>query len=236
MINNIAIIIPTYNARNSIVKTIKNVFKYLPKSKLIIVDDNSPDKTAEEVSKHYISDKRIKLIIRNTKGGRGSAVLMGFQEALKDKNIEILIEMDADLCHNPKYIPIMINRCRIHDVTIASKYLKKSKIYGLSIKRKIFSRIVNLYIRLMLQIPITDFTNGFRCYKRKALEGINFNSFFSKGFIVLSEIVYRIYKNGGTFREIPFEFIQKEINKSNFNLKEVKEGFFVILKLRYNFK
>lgn len=236
MRNNIAIIIPSYNASKSIIPTIKKVLTYLPKSRIIVVDDNSPDKSAELIKNRFVYDKRIALITRKSKGGRGSAILRGFQEGLKDKKIVFFVEMDADLCHDPKYIPIMIDKCDLHDAVVASKYLKKSSIKGLNLKRKIFSKIVNFYIKLMLQVPITDFTNGFRCYRRSALEKIDFNSFHSKGFIVLSEIIYKIYKNKGSLGEIPFNFIHKEINKSNFNFVEIKEAFLTILKLRFNFK
>jgi dolichol-phosphate mannosyltransferase len=236
MRNNIAIIIPCYNAKKSITQTIKGVSMYLPHAKIIIVDDNSPDKSAELISGYFPHDKRVRLIIRKNKAGRGSAVLRGFREGLKDKNIEFFIEMDADLCHNPKYIPTMIKACRKHDVVIASKYHKESKIQGLNIERKIFSKIVNFYIKLMLQVPVTDYTNGFRCYRRKSLEKIDFNSFQSKGFIFLSEIIYKMHKNNASFGEIPFIFINKHFNRSNFNFREIWEAFFTILKLKLNFK
>ncbi|MDP2585748.1 MAG: glycosyltransferase [Candidatus Levybacteria bacterium] len=236
MFNNIAIIIPCYNASKTIINAIKGVLIYSPKSKVIIVDDNSPDKSAELIKKCFLYDKRIKLVIRKSKGGRGSAVLRGFQEGLRDKNIEFFIEMDADLCHDPKYIPVLIEKCRKYDVTIASKYLKKSKIFGLNKRREAFSRLVNFYIKLMLGIPITDYTNGYRCYRRKALERINLNFFYSKGFIVLSEIIYRIHKKGGSFFEIPFNFTFNQKNKSNFSFSEIKEAFVTILKLKYYFR
>lgn len=229
-------IIPTYNSKKTIVDLLKTIFHYQPLTSAIIVDDSSPDDTALEIKKYFAKDKRITLIIRKEKGGRGSAVLRGFKEGLKDKNIEFFIEMDADLCHDPKYISIMIEKCHTYDVIIASKYLRESKINGLNLKRKIFSRIVNFYIKLMLKVPITDYTNGFRCYKRSALEKIDLNSFLSKGFIVLSEIIYKMYKKGCTIGEIPFIFNFNEINKSNFNLSEIKEAFLTILKLKFNFK
>lgn len=236
MRNNIAVVIPCYNAKNTIIQTIKNVLTYLPKSKIIVVDDNSPDKSAELIKKNFTYDNRIRLIVRPNKDGRGSAILRGFKEGLRDKSIEYLIEMDADLCHDAKYIPIMVEKCRLYDVVIASKYLKGSKIRGLNLRREIFSRIVNSYIKLMLQVPITDYTNGFRCYRRKALEKIDLDSFHSRGFIVLSEIIYKIYKNGNSFGEIPFDFNFTKTNKSNFNLNEIKEAFSTILKLKFRFR
>ena len=158
----------------------------------------------------------------------------GFQEGLKDRKVEFFIEMDSDLCHNPKFIPGMIKKCKKYDVVIASKYLRKSKIIGLPFKRILFSKTVNSFIRFMLRIPITDYTNGFRCYKRKTLETINFPEIRSKGFIVLSEIAFAIHKRRFRFNEIPFIFKFANKNPSNLNLSEMKEAFFTILRLRFN--
>ena len=227
----IAIIIPTYNAKDSIVRTIFGVLIKVKNSIIIVVDDNSPDGTAQLINKSFSSNKKIKLIVRKKKGGRGSAVIHGFKEGLKNKNIKFFIEMDADLCHNPRYIPLLVKGCTKFDVVIASKYLKLSKINGLSIKRIIFSRIVNFYLRRMLKIPITDYTNGYRCYKRIVLEKINLDSIKAKGFITLSEIAYRIYKKGFSFGEIPFNFKSYNVNKSNFNIKEVAEALLITSRL-----
>ncbi len=234
MRNNIVIVIPCYNAKNSILQTIKDLLTRLPNAQIIIVDDSSPDGTADEIEKYFAKDKRIILIIRGEKGGRGSAVLRGFQEGLKDKDIKFFVEMDADLCHDAKYIPIKIKKCVTNDVVITAKYRKESRINGLSIGRKIFSKIVNFYIKFVLQVPITDYTNGFRCYKRTSLEKINLDSFHSKGFILLSEIIYKMHKKGVSIGEIPFVFNFRQMNKSNFNLTEVKEAFITILKLKFN--
>ena len=231
VIPKIAIIIPTYNAKNSIVKLVSNVFKKVKNAIVIIVDDNSPDGTAKLIKESFSSNKKIKLIVRKKKGGRGSAVLHGFKEGLKNKNIKFFIEMDADLCHNPRYVSLLVKKCDKFDVVISSKYLRLSKINGLSIKRIIFSRIVNFCLRYMLKIPITDYTNGYRCYKRSVLEKINLDSIKAKGFITLSEIAYRIYKKGFSFGEIPFNFKSYNVNKSNFNLKEVIEALVTTTRL-----
>jgi len=238
MRNNIVVVIPCYNAADCIVQTIEGVLKCIPESKIIIVDDNSPDKSFLLIKKRFNKNSRVQLILRKNKEGRGSAVLRGFQEGLKDKHALFFVEMDADLCHDPKYIPFLIKKCQKYDIAIASKYLKTSQIIGLSKKRMMFSRIANYYIKLMLKIPITDCTNGFRCYTRKTLEKINFDSFSSKGFIVLSEIAYKIYRNGSSFGEIPFIFTFNRNSKSSFNFTEIKEGLLTILRLKFsdNFK
>lgn len=227
----IVVAIPTYNAKNSIIKTIFGVLNKVKNVIVIVIDDNSPDGTAKIIRKHFHKSKRVKLMVREAKSGRGSAVIHGFKEGLKNKNIKFFIEMDADLCHNPRYIPLLIKNCAKFDIVIASKYLRLSKINGLSMKRIIFSRIVNFYLRCMLKIPITDYTNGYRCYKRSVLEKINLDSIKARGFITLSEIAYRIYKKGFSFGEIPFNFKSYNVNKSNFNIKEVIEALATTFRL-----
>lgn len=225
------IVIPTYNAKAGIVKVISDVLKKAPYAKIIIVDDNSPDQTANIVRSKFSSNSRVNLIIRENKGGRGSAVIEGFKQGLKDKKINLFIEMDADLIHDPNDLPILISKSRKYDVVIASRYLLKSQIIKWSIKRKIISQFANLWIKFMLGISLSDNTSGFRCYRRSVLENINLSSIRSKGFIVLTEIAYQIYKKGFTFGEIPIDFEPVDINRSNLNMKELKEAFFTVLKL-----
>lgn len=226
------VVIPTYNSRKTIKKLIKEVLQYVPSTKIIVVDDSSPDGTANEIKKYFVKDRRVVLIVRKRKEGRGSAVIQGFREGLKDKKVEFLIEMDSDLCHNPKYIHTMIKKCKKYDVIIASKYLRRSKIIGLPLKRILFSKTVNSFIRFVLGIPITDYTNGFRCYKRKTLESLNLNAVRSKGFIVLSEIAFAIHKKKFLFNEVPFVFKFEEKNRSNLNFSEIREALFTIFRLK----
>jgi len=228
----IAIIIPTYNAKAGIIKVISGALKNIPNAKIIIVDDNSPDQTAKIVSDKFSLNKKVKLIIRLKKSGRGSAVIRGFKEALEDKRIKLLIEMDADLIHNPNDLPRMIKTAKKSDVIVASRYLLKSQIIKWSLKRSMISRLANLWIKFILGISLTDNTSGFRCYKRNVLESIDFNAIQSKGFIVLTEIAYQIYKKGFTFTEIPIDFVPVDNNRSNLNLKELKEAFLTVLRLK----
>lgn len=225
------VIIPTYNAKAGILRVISGTLKKAPNAKVIVVDDNSPDQTANLVKSKFSSNSRVDLIIRKNKGGRGSAVIEGFKEGLKDKKIELFIEMDADLVHNPNDLPMLISKSRKYDVVVASRYLLKSQIIKWSIKRKVLSRLANLWIKLMLGISLSDNTSGFRCYRRSVLENINLNLISSKGFIVLTEIAYRIYKKGFTFGEIPIDFKPVDINKSNLNIKEIKEALLTVLRL-----
>lgn len=229
--NGVVVVLPSYNASYNITKVIDKILRIVPKSKIFVVDDNSPDKTYELIRKIYNSEKRVKLIIRKQKAGRGSAVICGIKEGLKDKKNKYFIEMDADFSHDPKYIPELIEVCNTYDVSLASKYLKESKIINLPYKRKLFSIFANLVLKTTLGIPVNDYTNGFRCYRREVLEKIDLDSIKSKGFIVLSEILYLIHKKGFSFGEIPFSITYHKEAGSNFNIKEIKEAAFTLFKL-----
>ena len=229
----IAIVIPTYNAKAGVVKVIKGVLNKVKNSTVIVVDDNSPDGTARLVKDNFESNKKVKIIVRYAKEGRGTAVIRGFKEGLKDKSVELFIEMDADLVHNPKDLPRLIEKAEKYDVAVASRYLLHSQVIKWHFKRRMISRFANFWIKFMLGIALTDNTSGFRCYKRHVLEAIDFNSIESKGFIVLTEIAYQIYKKGFKFGEIPIDFTPVDINRSNLNMKEVKEAFFTVLRLKF---
>jgi dolichol-phosphate mannosyltransferase len=229
----VGIVIPTYNAKESIVNSIKEIKKAVPGCTILIVDDNSPDKTAELVKKKFTKDENVVLLERPGKGGRGSAVLAGLKHLFKNKKINYFIEMDADLCHNPKYIKPMIEKAENADFVVASRYLRESRIYGWNIKRKLMSFAINTYAKLLLRIPISDYTDGFRCYTRNAVAIISAHKVQSRGYIVLSETAFICYKKGLKFDEVPIDFYFQSITKSNLNMNEVKEALVTILKLSF---
>lgn len=231
MRRNIAVIIPTYNARNTIIPLIEKILWKIPNSFIIIVDDSSPDKTAQLVRKHFLKNKRVRLIVRTSKSGRGSAVLRGFQEALKNLSISYFVEMDADLCHDPQFIPSLIAATKHSDVVVASRYLETSKNVNWKLHRRMFSSFVSILLGMALHVPIRDYTNGFRCYTREALESIDLKTIQSKGFIVLSELAYALYKGGNRFAEVPITFTLLELNPSNLKLSEIKEAISTLFRL-----
>lgn len=229
----IGIVIPTYNAKESIVDSIQKIKKAVPEATILIVDDNSPDKTSFIVKKVYAKDKKVLIMNRSGKQGRGSAVIAGLKELYKDPQVHYFVEMDADLCHNPKYVKELVKKCKASDVVIASRYLPESKIFGWNVKRKLMSYSINAFAKLFLQIPISDYTDGFRCYSRKAVAIISSHKVQSRGYIVLSETAYICYKKGLLFDELPIDFHFKSITKSNLNIEEVKEALKTIIKLRF---
>jgi dolichol-phosphate mannosyltransferase len=227
---NIAIVVPAFNESENLFKLIKLIKKYI-NAEIIIVDDSINDKTEK-----IIINKKINCYYfrRNQKLGRGSAVLYGFKKALELKNNDLFIEMDADLSHSPKELKRNIDYFIKNslDLLISSRYLKGSIILNWPISRKIFSRISNLFARFLLNIPITDYTNGFRIYSKRAAKIIIKKSGkIGDGFIILSEILLIIYNQNFKIGEINSKFVNRVRGESTINIKLIIESFFGLIKL-----
>ncbi len=231
----ILIIVPCYNERENIAQLIEAVLAQSPDIDVLIVDDQSPDGTSplvESLIPQYAG--RLMLFSRSGKGGRGSAVLAGFRFALQRK-YELVFEMDADFSHEPTEIPRFLEKIKDVDFVIGSRYLPGSEIREWSRKRTFFSFWANHYARLVLRIPLSDYTNGYRCYRRKALEALEMEKIDAKGYVVLSEVAYQLYKKGFTIGEVPTVFVNRRRGISNLSGKEIKEAFFSVLRIRWNY-
>ncbi len=228
-----AIIIPTYNEKENIRKLIQSISGISRDIIIIVVDDNSPDKTGEIVDALKRKYPNLQVIHRTKKNGRGGACIEGFESALK-QGFEYIFEMDADFSHDPQDIPRLLNKVQDgYDMVIGSRYMKKSKIVNWGWKRTVFSKFANIYARVILGIPISDYTNGYRCYTRKALEAIEFNKIEAAGYIVLSEMSYQLHKKSFKIGEIPIKFVNRCRGESNLATSEITSAFTSVLRLRF---
>lgn len=231
-----AVIIPTFNESESIEKTISEIFSCASKTSVVVVDDSSPDETAQIVNKLRKKHKQLFLLRRRSKSGRGSAVIEGFKFALLELRPDIVVEMDADGSHPAKEIPELIKFSDPNTVVVASRYLKKSKIIGWPFVRLRASQLVNFLIRLLLGNPLKDNTNGFRSYPKSAVEILLNYKYISKGFILLSETT-RVLKNSGfKFKEIPTTFVDRKLGKSNATPKEFFGSLKALLQMKSYFR
>ena len=228
----IVVVIPTYNESLSIERLIKEINLRLPRVKILVVDDGSPDKTADIVKRLKKQYSNLYLINRKGKGGRGSAVLAGFKYAFKYFKSDVYIEMDADLSHEPKELTQMLLKSKVNNVVLASRYLKRSKIVNWPLKRHVASRISNLLVRTILKLPLRDNTNGYRCYQKKAVKLLLNHTFINQGYMVLSESAYLLYKDGFELIEIPSVFVAKYMEKSNATIKEFLAAFKGLLQIK----
>ena len=230
---NISIVIPSYNEVNSLPILIKRINKCLPNSKVIIVDDSSISEN-NKLQRIIKNKKNIVLISRFKKMGRGSAVLEGFRQALKSKNIKYVFEMDSDLAHDPKEFIRFFNEISVYpyDLVIGSRYKSGGKIVNIAPNRTIMSRLINYFLYFWLNIKISDYTSGFRLYSRNAAELIIKNKLQARGFIALSETAYLLYKNGYSISEVPITWNHRRFGKSNINIKELLSSLVFVIKLR----
>lgn len=230
----LAIIIPTYNESENIAKLIAQVKSHIkPGDKIIIVDDNSPDGTGKIADKLAKNIKNVHVLHRKGKGGRGSAVFEGIRFSSKFSP-DYYIEMDADFSHKPEDIPRLLKKTREgFDIVIGSRYLPKSRIENWPPQRTIFSKLANLYAKIVLGVPITDYTNGFRIYSKAAGDFLLKETLVTRGYILLSETAYKLKNGGFSFAEIPTIFVNRKRGQSNTNLKEIADAFFGVLKIRF---
>src|SRR3989344_2653809 len=232
---NIAVVTPSYNEVKNISKLIEGIQKCLPNSKLIIVDD-SPKEENLKLKTLLKKEKNIKLISRFKKLGRGSAVIEGLKEALKDKSLEYFFEIDSDLAHNPSEMPRFLNKImtKEYDVVIGSRYVGGGKTINIVLSRIVLSRAINLFLGFWLNIKLNDFTGGFRMYNRRSVEFLCKSEIRSNGFITLSETLFLLNKNGFKITEVPVTVSIKKEGRSNVYIRELLRSLFFVLSMRFH--
>ena len=229
--NNIAIIIPTYNELENIENLTREILEKIPESTIFIIDDSKSQEIGD-----LIKTKNIKAnyFHRENESGRGSAIIYGLTKAMNEDKYNIFIEMDADFSHDPKELRRNINffiKEKL-DLLIASRYLPESKIINWGLSRRILSKLSNVLARNLLRIQLKDFTNGFRIYSPRAtLKIISSCGNIGDGFIILSEIIVIIKNNFFKIGEIETTFINRERGKSSVNLRLIIASLYGIIKL-----
>ena len=226
----IGIVIPCYKESENISKLINNINTNLKEVYLYIFDD-SPDNQIEELIKDFDNVYYFK---REKKLGRGSAVLFGIKKILEKKNISTVIEMDADLSHDPFELNenLKFFNKNQSDLLISSRYLKNSKIINWSIQRLLFSYLSNKLAKFLLKVPVTDYTNGYRIYSKPAAEHIiNKCGKIGDGFIILSEILVELYYNKFVVLETSSIFRNRVRGESSVNFKEIVNSFIGLIKI-----
>jgi len=232
------VIIPTYNEKDNI-RTVIERLQALPiELDILIIDDNSPDGTADIVRELQADDPHIFMINRPAKLGLGTAYITGFRWAL-ERDYEYILEMDADLSHNPDDVPRLIQECENgYDLVIGSRYCNGVNVINWPIKRLLLSYGANKYTRMITRMPIMDATAGFKCYRREALAAINLDRVKSSGYSFQIEMHFRVWDAGFKIKEIPIIFIERSEGLSKMSKNIVWEAVFMvwILKLRQIFR
>ncbi len=232
----VVVVIPTYNERGNIEILVKKIVALdVPNLRIMVVDDNSPDGTgsvAEQLSGMY----PISVVHRAHKEGIGPAYISAFQEIIRNRSADIIIQMDADLSHDPADILRMLDAISTCDIVLCSRYVVGGSTRNWDFLRRMVSRFGNFYSRVILQLPYRDITGGYKCFRVSALEAIPWRSLSSLGYNFQIEATYVAHKKGFRIREIPICFMERTRGKSKFNLAIILESFIKVILLRFRGK
>jgi len=227
------VIIPTYNEADNIQKIIPEVLKNSsPENEfnVLVVDDNSPDGTAELAES--LNNSNVKILKREKKSGLGTAYLAGFKYAIKN-NYDYVFEMDADFSHDPKYLKVFIDKIlEGYDLVIGSRYINGISVLNWPLRRLIMSYLASVYTRMVTGLKVMDTTAGFMCYKVDSLKQINLDEVRSNGYSFQIEMKFKFYKRGYKIFEVPILFIDRREGESKMSRKVVYEAYFMVWKLK----
>ena len=228
------VIIPTYNERENIENIIRAVFALEKVFHILIIEDGSPDGTANIVKTlQQEFPERLFMIERKGKLGLGTAYIAGFKWSL-EHNYEYILEMDADFSHNPADLPRLYKACAEEgaDVSIGSRYVSGVNVVNWPMGRVLMSYFASKYVRLITGLPIHDTTAGFKCYRREVLQTIDLDGIRFKGYAFQIEMKFTAYKCGFKIVEVPVIFINRELGTSKMNSSIFGEAVFGVIKLK----
>lgn len=227
------IVIPTYNEIENLEPITTAALGVTPEAvHVLVVDDGSPDGTGKKADELAAKNPRLHVLHRTKKEGLGPAYIAGFRWGFQN-NFDHIVEMDADFSHDPKYLPTMLDLLKKHDYVLGSRNVPGGGTVNWGILRKIISRGGSMYARLILGVPVRDFTGGFNGWNRKVLEGINLDTMESGGYSFQIELKYRAYKKGFRYIEFPIIFEDRRVGKSKMSSKIVIEALSMVPKLRF---
>jgi glycosyltransferase involved in cell wall biosynthesis len=221
------VVLPTYEERATIGQVLDGLLALPEEVDVLVVDDASPDGTAELVRQRAAADPRIRLLERPGKAGLASAYLAGFALALAE-GYDLVVEMDADLSHRPEQLPPLLAAAREHDLVIGSRYVPGGGVRNWSRARLALSRAGNLYARLLLGLPVRDATSGFRVYRRAVLQRLVARPLRSDGYGFQIELAYRAWRDGWSVGETPITFHEREHGRSKISRRIVLEALWLV--------
>lgn len=221
------VIIPTYNEKENVEKMIRTVFALPDVFHVLIIDDGSPDGTAQIVQR-LMQEFPQQLFLEQRKGklGLGTAYIHGFRWALT-RSYQYIFEMDCDFSHNPKDLIRLYDACAKEgaDMSVGSRYVKGGEVKNWDWKRLLLSYVASLYVRIILGISVKDTTAGFKCYTRRVLETINLEKIRFVGYAFQIEMKYTALLHHFKLQEVPITFIDRQLGTSKMSSKIFREAF-----------
>ena len=225
------VITPTYNERENIEALLDRIHNVAPEAHVLVVDDNSPDGTGIYVKERASENGWINLLQRPSKLGLGTAYCTGFTWAL-DRNYDAIIQMDADLSHDPGQIPELLKLLRDWDLVIGSRYIKGVNVVNWPLSRLILSWSANIYAKVITGVPVWDLTGGYKCWRREVLADLDIPTIKSEGYAFQIETTYRAYNRGYRIRESPIVFVDRTEGSSKMSKGIIYEAVWMVPRLR----
>ncbi len=226
------VILPTYNERENVEPLVRQILSTLADADVLLVDDNSPDGTADFAEEIFRREPRFSVLRRQGPRGLGRSYVDGYKTAL-ERGYTRLVQMDADFSHDPARLPDIVAASRTSDVVVGSRYCAGGGIGNWPLRRRLLSRFANFYVSKITGIEVGDATSGYRCYSRRALECVLQNQIVAEGYAFLVESIYRITESGLTVAEVPIIFVDRREGQSKISRKVIFESVLMPWKLRF---
>ncbi|MHB0997070.1 MAG: polyprenol monophosphomannose synthase [Elusimicrobiales bacterium] len=226
------VIIPTYNERENIGGLVARVLALPVPAEAVVVDDNSPDGTGALLDSIAAGEPRLHVLHRAGKLGLGTAHIAGLRFAL-EKGADFAVTMDADLSHDPSYIPALLEAAGRFDLVIGSRYVAGGGAVNSPFLRRLLSRGANLFAKTALGLKAGDCTAGFRCYRASTLRALDLDSIVADGYSFLVEILHQAEGRGFRVGEVPIKFIDREFGASKISRSEISKAVYTVLRLAF---
>jgi dolichol-phosphate mannosyltransferase len=226
------IIVPTYNERENVPGLVEQILRVVPTADVLLLDDNSPDGTADLASELFGQDPRFRVLRRKGVRGYGRSIVDGYKSALEGGYARV-VQMDADFSHDPASIPELIAASREADVVVGSRYCEGGGIRNWPVRRRLLSRFANRYVSAITGLRVGDATTGFRCYTQRAIRHILEGRIVAEGYAFLVEATYRARREGLRIAEVPITFTDRREGQSKISRAVIFESVLMPWRLRF---
>ena len=223
--------LPTYDEAENVRPMVAAVLAAAPEVEILIVDDDSPDGTGRIADALAAEDRRVHVLHRTRREGLGKAYLAAFAWALAG-DYGLILEMDCDFSHDPRYLPAMLAAAGDADLVLGSRYVEGGGTLNWGFIRRVISRGGSLYARVILGLPVRDLTGGFKCFRREVLEGIDLATVQCTGYAFQIELTYRALRRAFRVREIPIVFEERRVGRSKMSRAVFLEAVWRVWSIR----
>ncbi len=226
------VIVPTYNERENLPRLVPRVLAQNSGIEMLVVDDNSPDRTGQLADQLAAQNPRLHVLHRQEKNGLGRAYCAGFQWAL-ERDYQFIFEMDGDFSHNPDDIPAFLEAAQTQDadLVLGSRYKNGIRVINWPLKRLMLSKFAANYVQIITGMPISDPTGGFKCFRRGALKSIDLDAIRSNGYSFQIEMTHKLWREGRKIVEVPIIFTDRFQGSSKMSAKIVREALWMVWRL-----